>query len=77
MMVTKSTLPKTEWSKLRENFCLNMGDQYCQPIAVIGAVREKGVECLICFPKSVNVTKYKIFLNELRRVNIFDNILLV
>ena len=49
-----------------------------QAIAIIAAVsREKGIELAMTFPKSVNVSKYKIFLENLRIANPFDDILLV
>ena len=45
---------------------------------MIGDVsREKGVELVMCFPKSINVKKYKIFLEELRNRYPFDNILIM
>ena len=78
MMVTKRNFPKADWSKLKQNTSLEMGDVYCQPVATIGAIsREKGCELIMCFPKFVNVMKYKIFFDELRKRNPFDNILLV
>ena len=37
-------------------------------IAVVGAVsREIGVDLYMTFPKSVNIEKFKVFLEELRR----------
>ena len=47
-------------------------------IAVVGAVsREKGIECLMTFKESITISKFKVFLEELRNCNPFDNILLV
>ena len=78
MLVTKRTFPKSEWSNKKKNCTLDMGDMYCEPIAVIGAIsREKGIESVMCFRKSVNVMKYKIFLDNLRRINPFENLILV
>ena len=39
--------------------------------------RENGLELLMQFPKSINVTKYKIFLEELRRRNPIQNIIIM
>ena len=46
--------------------------------AVIGAIsREKGVELMMKFPKSINVMRFKILLEELRCRNPYDNMILV
>ena len=46
-------------------------------IAVIAAVsRERGIEKVLAFKRSVNVMKFKIFLEELRAATSFDNMLL-
>ena len=48
-----------------------------EAIEVIGAVsREYGIEKAMTFSRSVNVMKFKIFLEELRAVRPFDDILL-
>ena len=39
--------------------------------------REKGIEAVMCFPKSINVPKYKVFLEEIRRRNPYDNIIIM
>ena len=49
-----------------------------KPIAVLGAVsREKGIEHMMTFQKSVNNTKFKTFLEELRNKNPFDDVILM
>ena len=78
MMVTKRTFPTCDWSKLRQNTHLDLSQTNTDPIAVLGAVsREKGVELVMTFPRSVNVPKFKVFLEELRARNPFDQICLV
>ena len=48
------------------------------PIAIILAVsRENGLELIQTHPRSINATKFKCFLDELRNRNPFDDILLV
>ena len=46
-------------------------------LAVVAAIsRERGVEAAMIFPKSLNVSRFKIFLENLRADNPFDNIML-
>jgi len=67
MVVTKSTLPKVEWSLPKENMKLDLSRIDTGPIAVLGAVsRERGIEHIMLFEKSVNIPKFKVFLEELR-----------
>ena len=78
MMVTRRTLPKTDWSQLHSNASYDLSSVNGPPVAVVGAVsREMGLELVMTFPKSVNVKKFKVFLEELRRRNPFDNMIIV
>ena len=78
MMVTKRTFPKQDWSKLRSNTSFDFAQTDTKAVAVVGAVsREKGVELIMTWPRSVNVMKFKVFLDELRRSNPFDNIIVM
>jgi hypothetical protein len=78
MMVTKSTHPTHDWSKVKTNTKFDKSWMNNEPIAVLGAVsREKGIELMMTFRKSVNVPKFKVFLEELRQKNPFDNMILV
>lgn len=78
MMVTKRTFPTHDWAKLKCNTLLDLSHASTKATAVIGAVsRERGVELVMTFPKSVNAPKFKIFLEELRRKNPFDQILIM
>ena len=78
MMVTKRSFPTHDWSKMKFNTEFDYSQTDTKAIAVLGGVsREKGVELMRTFPKSVNVQKFKSFLDELRSLNPFDNILLI
>jgi hypothetical protein len=78
MMITKRTFPTHDWAKLHSNTKMDWSQMNNEPVAVLGAVsRERGIELMMTFPKSVNVPKFKIFLEELRRKNPLDNIILV
>ena len=55
MMVTKSTYPSHEWSNLKTNFQVDKSKTTNEAIAVLAAVsREKGLEHIMIFKKSVN-----------------------
>ena len=78
MMVTKRSVASHDWAKKRCNAQYDFSLVNGTPIAVLGAVsREKGIDLMMTFPKSINVTKFKVFLDELRRINPFDNILIM
>ena len=77
-MVTKKTVPSHSWSKQKQNISLDYQHMDTNAIAVIGAVsREKGLELVMTWPKSITKIRFKIFLEELRRINQFDDIILV
>lgn len=76
-MITKSTFPTNEWSRKYENVCIDLSKTNTSPIAIVcGVSREKGVELMMTFPKSINIPKFKVFLEELRRKNPFDDIII-
>ena len=78
MMVTKRSIPKSDWSLKYKNTGLDFNQLNNGAIAVLAAVsREKGVELVMTFKRSVNVPKFKVFLEELRRRNPFDSMLIV
>ena len=78
MMVTKRTLAKADWTPKLQNASIDWQQMGTGALAVIAAVsRERGVEQAMIFPKSVNVPKFKIFLESVRAANPFDNIMLV
>ena len=78
MMVTKRTLPSHCWSNAHSNTTMDLSWIDTKPVAVIGAVsREKGIELIMTFPKSINIVKFKVFLEELRALNPFENMILM
>ena len=78
MIVNTKTIQKFDWSKKYQNQRVSQSLSYMEPIAVIGAVsREKGIELMMTFRKSINVTKYKFFLEELRRCNPYTDMILM
>ena len=67
MVVTKRTLPKGDWAQPLTNSLLDMSKIDTKPIAVLGAVSmEYGLEHVMLFKKSVNIKRFKLFLEELR-----------
>ena len=77
-MLTKTSIAKTDWAAKHFNSEVDYARLNQEPIAVVAAVsRERGVELVMQFKKSVNVPKYKAFLDELRRLNPFDNLCLI
>ena len=78
MMVTKRTFPTHDWSKLHTNTSFDLSKVDAKAIAVIGAVsRERGMELAMTFPRSINIVRFKIFLQQLRDKYPFDNLLLM
>ena len=77
-MLTKTNLPTTYWSALIENIQIDYTQVNREAIAVLAAVsREFAVDLVMTFNRSVNVMKFKIFLEELRNRFPFDNILIM
>ena len=78
MMVTKSTLPKTEWSHKLHNYRLDLSKIDTSPVAVLCAVsREFGVDQVMLFPRAVDRMKFSQFLEALRHRFWADDIHLV
>ena len=78
MVVTKSTLPKGDWSLPLTNSDIDLSKVNTSPIAVLGAVSmEFGIDHLMTFKKSVDTKKFKTFLEELRGKYWTDDILLI
>ena len=64
MVVTKSTIPKGDWAEPLANSELDISKINTKPIAVLGAVSmEYGVELVMMFKKSVNIKRFKVFLD--------------
>jgi hypothetical protein len=78
MMVTKRSLPKSEWSKKNQNFQLDLSKIDTSAVATLCAVsREFGVDLIMTFEKSVDRSKFMIFLQALRDKYWTDNIHIV
>ena len=78
MVVTRNTLPHTEWSLPKTNVYLDLSKIDTDVIAVIGAVsREYGLDHHMLWKKSVNKTKFCFFIEELRAKYPFDDIMLM
>ena len=78
MMVTKTTMPKRDWAKIRQNSLVEYQNMDTNPIAVIGAVsREYGLDALMTFPKSINKARFLVFLQKIRDRFPFEDIVLV
>ena len=76
-MVTKSTMPTHEWSHKYHNMEISYHQFAKQSIAVLAAVSsERGVDLVSLFKDSVNITKFKMYLQDLRDKYIFDDICL-
>jgi len=77
-MITKHTLPTFAWTNKRTNILYDLGRVQTQPKAVIVAVsREYGLDLVQVYNNSINGTKFKIFLEDLRRKYWTDDIMLV
>ena len=74
-MVTKSTIPTHEWSRKNTPVQIDYKQYVSKTIAVlVGVSAECGVDLVMTYDKSVNIPKFKIFLEELRRRYFFDDL---
>jgi transposase len=77
-MVTKSTMPTLEWSAVNTRYKVDLSQYGNVSIAVLAGVsQERGVDLAMIFPKSVNIPKFKVWLEELRARHLFDDICIV
>jgi transposase len=78
IVVTKRTILDHTWSAKHHNATIDMGWLGRGAIAVLGAVsREHGIHLIMTFKDSVNVSRFKVFLEELRSRHPFDDMLLI
>ena len=76
-MFTKSTIPDREWSHKHKNVYLDIKSLSNQTTAIVAAVsQERGIDLVMTFRDSVNISKYKVFIEELRARYFFDDICL-
>jgi transposase len=77
-MVTKSTMPTHEWSAVNTRYMVDLSQYGKTSIAVLAGVsQERGVDLAMIFEKSVNIPKFKMWLEELRARHFFDDICIV
>ena len=74
-MVTKSTIPTHEYSQKNQNIEIDYRQYAHKTVAVVAAISAQcGVDMVMTFEKSINIPKFKIFLEELRRKFFFDDL---
>ena len=74
-MVTKSTIATHEWSAKNNNYKIDMKSFGKETIAVLAAIsKENGLDHLAIFKQSVNIPKFKEFLQDLRDKYFFEDI---
>ena len=74
-MITKSTIPSHEYTSSNYRFELNQQDLNARPIAVLAAVsQEAGVDLVMTFKDSINISKFIIFIEELRRTYYYGDL---
>ena len=77
MMVTKSTIPTHDYSQKNSQIRIDYKQYAKETIAVLAGVSaEMGLDLVMTFQKSVNITKFKTYLEELRRKDFFDDLCL-
>ena len=77
-VVTKHTWPTHAWTRQKENIPVDQSQAYNKTIAVILAVsRERGIELVDIYEKSINRQKFKLFLERLRAHNFYNDVTLV
>ena len=65
--VTKTTIPKRAWSRIYSNVTLDNKEAQTEVRAIIAAVsRERGVDHVEVFKRSVTKRNFRIFLHNLR-----------
>ena len=74
-MVTKSTMATKEWSKKYHNYAIDMKDYAKETVAVIAAIsKEYGLDYISTYDRSINIPKFKEFLQNLRDKFFFEDI---
>ena len=69
-MFTRKTLPASEWTQKKENMRVNI-DKIDEPTMALlcGISKENGLEQYMVFKRSVNIDKFKEFLDGLKQAN--------
>ena len=77
-VVTKKTWPTHVWTLPKTNLQMDQSKAYTETYAVILAIsREKGIELVDVYKKSINKIKFKHFLDRLRQLNFLNDITLM
>ena len=74
-VITKKTLPTHVWTLPRNNMQVDQSKAYTETFAVLLAIsREKGIEMVDIYKKSINKVKFKQFLERLRQLNFYNDV---
>ena len=74
-MVTKSTMATQEWSQKYHNYEIDMKDYARETVAVLAGIsKEYGLDYISTFDRSVNIPKFKEFIQNLRDKFFFEDI---
>lgn len=77
-VVTKHTWPTHAWTRQKENIPVDQSQAYNKVLAVVLAVsRERGIELVDIYERSINKPKFKLFLERLRALNFWSDVTLV
>ena len=77
-VVTKNTWPTHAWMVKKDNITIDQSKAYNKTLAVVMAIsRECGVELVDVYEESINKLKFKLFLQNLRQRNPFNDVMLV
>ena len=77
-VITKRTWPTHVWTQQKVNMKIDQSEAYTETYAVLLAVsREKGIELVDIYEKSINKVKFKHFLDRLRQLNFYDDMMLM
>ena len=69
-MVTRTTIPKAEWTKPKENMTIDQANLNEPTLALLAGIsKDRGLEHYQIFEKSVNVDKFKEYLAGVRAAN--------
>ena len=74
-MVTKSTIAMNEWSHTNHTYKIDMKHYGKEAVAVIAGIsKECGVDLVSTYNRSINIPKFKQFLQNLRDKFFFEDI---
>ena len=69
-MVTRTTVPKAEWTRSKENMTVDQANLNEPTLALLAGIsKDSGLEHYQIFEKSVNDDKFKVYLQGVRAAN--------